>query len=588
MEGWTSIKGRVWPGKTVSLHLSEEKFLKSGGYYQKCKLGELFTIKGNPQLDKECFTFSEQSSYPYFTRTVLNNGIYGYVDYYDDKHLVKGNSIAVGMMRMQFFYMAHDFYAGQFTKTVFPKFEGLNWRVALWFISWFNKSSKWYLGLLVRDFEKAFTETEISVPRNIDGSLAIAFMESRIREMEESRIREMEAYLKAAGFEDCELTEEEENALKKIGFVKTNEFAIGDLYDKVKLENKTFDKRKDSRQIPDTQYSLPLVNAKHGDNGIMYYGDPNIFDSIEMTIDIVQNGAIATGDVYPQPQRTGILWDAYLIQASNHQDNAETLLYFSTAIAKSIKKKYTYDNKAYWEQVKEDKINLPITPSGEIDYMFMETYIRAQEKLAIQRVKDWRDKEIATTKNITNRDSKIVPLTPTYTNTHTDDVDFAPMMVAEDIFIPGSIEVRLRDTKREDLLAGTLDLVLMYAIGPAARKKTESSGKIALGIKEDNLSPEAVKAYESVKYIMFHYWKNSEAKPFELIKSIRLVSKSEIPDGYLLRQEKDANQYLLIEYDNRHPVNIGELDILKTQRKGSDRYIPFVCKVENIKVDNND
>ena len=137
-------------------------------------------------------------------------------------------------------------------------------------------------------------------------------------------------------------------------------------------------------------------------------------------------------------------------------------------------------------------------------------------------------------------------------------------------------------------MAGTLDLVLMYAIGPAARKKTETSGKIALGIKEDSLSSEAIKAYESVKYIMFLYWKNSEAKPFELIKSIRLVSKSEIPDGYLLRQEKDANQYLLIEYDNRHPVNIGELDILKTQRKGSDRYIPFVCKVENIKVDNND
>lgn len=426
-------------------------------------------------------------------------------------------------------------------------------------------------------------EQYIHLPITKKGNIDFVYMESRIREMEESRIREMEAYLKAAGFEDCELTEEEENALKKMGSVKTNEFAIGDLYDKVKLENKTFDKRKDSRQIPDSQYSLPLVNAKHGDNGIMYYGDPNIFDSIEMTIDIVQNGAIATGDVYPQPQRTGILWDAYLIQASNHQDNAETLLYFSTAIAKSIKKKYTYDNKAYWEQVKEDKIILPITPSGEIDYMFMESYIRAQEKLAIQRVKDWRDKEIATTKNITNRDSKIVPLTPTYTNTHTDDMDFAPMMVAEDIFIPGSLEVRLRDTKREDLLAGTLDLVLMYAIGPAARTKTESAGKIALGIKEDSLSSEAIKAYESVKYIMFHYWKNSEAKPFELIKSIRLVSKSEIPNGYLLRQEKNAKQYLLIEYDNMHPIIIGEFDILRAQRKGSNRYTPFVCKLDSIR-----
>ena len=109
-----------------------------------------------------------------------------------------------------------------------------------------------------------------------------------------------------------------------------------------------------------------------------------------------------------------------------------------------------------------------------------------------------------------------------------------------------------------------------------------------MGIKEDHLSPEAIKAFESVKYIMFHYWKNSEAKPFELTKSIRFVSKSEIPVGYLLRQEKDAKLYLLIEYDSRHPVNIGDFDILKAQRKGSDRYIPFVCKVDNIKDKNDD
>ena len=430
-------------------------------------------------------------------------------------------------------------------------------------------------------------EQYIHLPVTKKGNIDFVYMESRIREMEESRIREMEAYLKVAGFEDCELTGEEKKALNSYNNKVFATFKIGELYDKAELKKKPFDKRRDSRQIPDSQFCLPLVNAKHGDNGIMYYGDPRVFDSIEMTIDIVQNGAIATGDVYPQPQRTGVLWDAYLIHASHHKDNTETLMYISTAIAKSIKLKYTYDNKAYWEQVKEDLIVLPVTSSGSIDYHFMETYIRAQEKLAIQRVKDWRNEEIATTKNIVNNDSKIVPLNPTYSNTYTDDVDFAPMMVAEDIIIPGSLEVRLRNTKRDDLLAGTLDLVLMYAISPAARKKTESSGKIALGIKEDNLSSEAVNAYESVKYIMFHYWKNIEAKPFELTKSIRLVSKSEIPDDYLLRQEKGAKQYLLIEYDNMHPINIGEFDILKAQRKGSDRYIPFVCKVDNIK-DNND
>lgn len=574
MESWSSIKGRGWLGKTVSPRPTELK----AWAYKDFKIEDLFSAQtGDTDLQQKDINGRGTL---FVNSGVEGLGIKGKTD--REAKVFDSNTITIDFWGNAYY---RDFEYKMATHNHVFSLSGdviKNRNIGLYLVSTMSYMRKLFSYNNMGTWSK-IKEQYIHLPITKKGNIDFVYMESRIREMEESRIREMEAYLKAAGFEDCELTEEEENALKKMGSVKTNEFAIGDLYDKVKLEKKTFDKRKDSRQIPDSQYSLPLVNAKHGDNGIMYYGDPNIFDSIEMTIDIVQNGAIATGDVYPQPQRTGILWDAYLIQASNHQDNAETLLYFSTAIAKSIKKKYTYDNKAYWEQVKEDKINLPITPSGEIDYMFMETYIRAQEKLAIQRVKDWRDKEIATTKNITNRDSKIVPLTPTYTNTHTDDMDFAPMMVAEDIFIPGSLEVRLRDTKREDLLAGTLDLVLMYAIGPAARTKTESAGKIALGIKEDSLSSEAIKAYESVKYIMFHYWKNSEAKPFELIKSIRLVSKSEIPNDYLLRQEKNAKQYLLIEYDNMHPIIIGEFDILRAQRKGSNRYTPFVCKLDSIR-----
>lgn len=545
----------------------------------------MFYVKGNPQLDKENFTFSKQFSYPYFTRTVFNNGIYGYVDYYDDKHLVKGNSIAVGMMGMQFFYMAHDFYAGQFTKTVFPKFEGFNWRVALWFISWFNKSSKWYLGLLVRDFEKAFLETEISVPRNHDGSLALNHMESLIREMEESRICEMETYLKVSGFDSCELTEEEIKALDCFDNKRVGTFNIGSLYEKVELQNKTFDKRKDSRPIPDSQYCIPLVNAKHGNNGIMYYGDSNIFDSVEMTIDIVQNGAVATGDVYPQPQRTGVLWDAYLIRASHHQDNVETLIYISTAIAKSIKLKYTYDNKAYWEQVKEELITLPITTSGSIDYQFMETYIRAIEKLTILKVRDWRNREISATKNVVLNDTEPNSLqlhnTPNYYVMYENNLS---MMAAEDIFIYGSIPVDLPKTKRSDLIDKRLNLVLMYAIGnPTARQKTESAGKIALGIKDNMLDEEQMAAYRSIKYLMFHYWSNPKA--YQLTKEAILVNRESVPSDYLVRQEKDATKFLLLEYNPQQPAELEGINILKTQRKGEIRYLPFVTTLTSIQND---
>ena len=571
MESWSSIKGRGWLGKTVSPRPTELK----AWAYKDFKIEDLFSAQtGDTDLQQKDINGRGTL---FVNSGVEGLGIKGKTD--REAKVFDSNTITIDFWGNAYY---RDFEYKMATHNHVFSLSGdviKNRNIGLYLVSTMSYMRKLFSYNNMGTWSK-IKEQYIHLPITKKGNIDFVYMESRIREMEESRIREMEAYLKAAGFEDCELTEEEENALKEMGSVKTNEFAIGDLYDKVKLENKTFDKRKDSRQIPDSQYSLPLVNAKHGDNGIMYYGDPNIFDSIEMTIDIVQNGAIATGDVYPQPQRTGVLWDAYLIQASNHQDNAETLLYFSTAIAKSIKKKYTYDNKAYWEQVKVDKINLPITPSGEIDYMFMETYIRAQEKLAIQRVKDWRDKEIATTKNITNRDSKIVPLTPTYTNTHTDDMDFAPMMVAEDIFIYGSIPVDLPKTKREELVNGNLDLVLMYAIGSGARQKTESAGKIALGLKEGMLKDEQMAAYKSIKYLMFHYWSNPKA--YQLTKEPVLVDRGAVPSAYLIRMERDAVKFLLLDYNPSQSVDLDNLNILKTQRRGEIRYLPFVTTLESI------
>ena len=69
--------------------------------------------------------------------------------------------------------------------------------------------------------------------------------------------------------------------------------------------------------------------------------------------------------------------------------------------------------------------------------------------------------------------------------------------------------------------------------------------------------------------------------------------QDDFPDSGLVqdqqrRQEKDAQQYLLIEYNSDKPAEIGEYDILKAQRRGCNRYVPFVCRVENIKVDKND
>lgn len=154
-------------------------------------------------------------------------------------------------------------------------------------------------------------------------------------------------------------------------------FVIGDLFEKLQLEvrkedfNKTFDVSEERTE----EFDLPLVNAKHGNNGIMYYGREADFETAEMTIDIVQNGAIATGDVYAQPQKTGVLWDAYLVKPKTEIDSAFTLMFLATVLEKAIKDKFSYDDKYVWDKVRLLSVMLPCTRKGEPDWAYMDGFM---------------------------------------------------------------------------------------------------------------------------------------------------------------------------------------------------------------------
>lgn len=155
-------------------------------------------------------------------------------------------------------------------------------------------------------------------------------------------------------------------------------------------------------------------------------------------------------------------------------------------------------------------------------------------------------------------------------------------MAAESLHIYGSLEIDLPNTTKEKLMKGDLDLMLMYAIGPGGREKTEKAGKIALGIKEEYLSEEQIMAYECVDYIMFHYWSNP--KPFKLEKKVVLADKDQIPDGFLIREDLGAAKFLLLEYNPNEQADFGTFDILKVQRRGKERYLPFVTTVKCVMI----
>ena len=174
-------------------------------------------------------------------------------------------------------------------------------------------------------------------------------------------------------------------------------FKLSELFEKAELKSiypKNFKKERDLSNIKTSEFNLPLVNAKHGDNGIMYFGRDTDFQGLEMTLGVISDGAISTGDVNPQPQKTGVLYNAYLIKPKWRNVVRQHLLYTASACKKAIKNKFGYENKAVWDRVKLEEITLPAYITGEIAFDYMTEYIKELEAERIKELEAERIKEL--------------------------------------------------------------------------------------------------------------------------------------------------------------------------------------------------
>ena len=364
----------------------------------------MFEILTTPSFNAEKLVCGEE--YDYVTRTSFNQGILRKTGFVNQANINEKGTWSLGLLQMDFFYRKNPWYAGQFVRKIVPKIA-LNDNSILYFTTLFNKQKQRLLNVLVRDVDRTFSNAYIQLPTK-DGKIDFEFMDACIRELEEERIRELSAYLTVSGLDNYELSSEEKEALdkfdsplgEKLQDVQWGECRIGDLFEKLNLKFKksTFNKATDISKTRTSEFNIPLINAKFGDNGIMYYGRKNDFETASMTIDIVNDGAISTASVYPQPQETGVLYNAYLIKPLFDVNN-HILYFLSTTIQKSIKEKFGYENKAGWEKVKKEFIQLP-TKNGKIDFEFMELLISAVQKLVIKDVVLYADEKIQSTKKI--------------------------------------------------------------------------------------------------------------------------------------------------------------------------------------------
>ena len=407
--------------------------------YEKYKLNELAKIekvKGKP-LSKY-----EEGKTPYVTGSQSNNGVVGYINA-PETDISKGNCIVVDPIKGLCMYQENDFVGRGFSGASINALyiEGMDETSAMFIIAAIKKVS-----LKVASYSYLFNsnklaEAEIMLPTldalDADSPYSSNGYVPDWKYMKD-RVAELENYLIASGLNDYKLTEEDksvlaaklvdgggrtlsQNSISTDGCLKEGrKFKIDDLFKKEKLgwiTNRKFNKEKDVSKEQTKEFDLPLVNAKDGNNGIMYYGRSSDFSSVDGGIDIVSNGAISTGNVYPQSHKIGVLFDAYIINLKNGMKNECLLMYLAASIQKSIKPRFGYSNKAVWSKVRKCNICLPIqtddsgkpvidagknySPKGYIpDWEYMEKYIKATEKEIIKEVVLYKDKVIAKAKEI--------------------------------------------------------------------------------------------------------------------------------------------------------------------------------------------
>lgn len=284
-----------------------------------------------------------------------------------------------------------DFHIGTRVKALVFKDGKKSENVRLFFSSAINK-----LQILFTDYSSNATDKlpkyKIQLPV-LNGQIDYNFMESFIEELEAERIEELEAYLSVSGLKDTQLTADELSALDKLKSNKIfwKEYTIDQLFDIVTTAHR-FDANK-INIIENGRY--PYIVRTSNNNGQRGFIDENpIYLNSGNTISFGQD--TATIFYQEKPYFTGDK-----IKVMSYRDcelNPELACYLLTVMRKAFQN-FAWGQSSFNENVlKNMEIRLPVDSNDNIDYTYITAFIKAQEKLSIKNVIDWKDKIINTSK----------------------------------------------------------------------------------------------------------------------------------------------------------------------------------------------
>ena len=348
----------------------------------------MFDVSGSKTTSKSYLEKIGKGDYPYITTQAINNGIAGFYNYFtEQENCLTIDSAVLGTC----FWQNKNFSASDHVEILRPKNFALNQKIALFFTSLLNKNAS-ILGYSygMKRNQSRIKNENILLPITTDGKIDFDFMESFIAELEAERVRELEAYLKAADLADTTLSADEQNALNTLNSKIWQEFKFKDIFNNIKQGRRV---KKDDQIDGD----IPFIMSGITNTGfVKNISNPiEIYPKNSITIDIFGN-TFYRNYVYGAGDDTGIYWN-------DMKDYSKlVMLFFATSMTKSVYGKFDFGKKLRSSQSLDFTMKLPITTNGEIDFDFMESFIKAIQKECIKGVDSYLSKNIATTKEVIN------------------------------------------------------------------------------------------------------------------------------------------------------------------------------------------
>ena len=224
------------------------------------------------------------------------------------------------------------------------------------------------------------------------------YMESYIRDLEESYIRDLDAYLKETGLDDYRLTDADYTLLDREPVF--GEFTVGELFDC--NTTKVFYPTREN--LPEGE--TPYISRATSNNGVSgYYNDVNNeFTIHQKCITIGAETGIAFWQEKP------FIPGVKVYTVTHSQLNSKNVLFITTLLNKSADD-YGFSYLRSLKRLKAESIQLPLKsfadPSNytqdDIDWDYMEAYVRVMEKQVIADVVDYKNEVIALTKDVCHK-----------------------------------------------------------------------------------------------------------------------------------------------------------------------------------------